>query len=62
VAAAFGLRTARIYVDDGGGEVSLEALVAAVEACAAPPEPSWRRSADAHPNDLGRLGFGEDVT
>lgn len=62
VAAAFGLRTARIYVDDGGGEVPLEALVAAVEACAAPPEPSWRRSADAHPNDLGRLGFGEDVT
>ena len=56
VAAAFGLRTARIYVDDDdGGEVALEALVGAVEACAAPPKPEWQRSADAHPNDLGRL-------
>ena len=27
----------------------------AVEACAAPPKPEWQRSADAHPNDLGRL-------
>ena len=56
VAAAFGLRTARIYVDDDdGGEVALAALVGAVEACAAPPKPEWQRSADAHPNDLGRL-------
>ena len=56
VAAAFGLRTARIYVDDDeGGEVALEALVDAVEVCAAPPKPEWQRSADAHPNDLGRL-------
>ena len=30
-------------------------LVDAVEACAAPPKPEWQRSADAHPNDLGRL-------
>ena len=56
VAAAFGLRTARIYVDDDeGGEVALAALVGAVDACAAPPKPEWQRSADAHPNDLGRL-------
>ena len=63
VAAAFGLRTARIYVDDdGGGEVALAALVDAVEACAAPPKPEWQRSADAHPNDLGRLVVPDDVT
>ena len=41
--------------DDGGGEVALAALVGAVDACAAPPKPEWQRSADAHPNDLGRL-------
>ena len=63
VAAAFGLRTARIYVDDDdGGEVALAALVGAVEACAAPPKPEWQRSADAHPNDLGRLVVPDDVT
>ena len=32
-----------------------EAVAEAVEACAAPPKPEWQRSADAHPNDLGRL-------
>ena len=53
-AAAFGLRTARVFAESGE-TVGLPALLDAVARCAAPAAPAWRRRRDAAPDDLGVL-------
>lgn len=53
LAVAFGLRTARVFVDDAaGGDLAWDDLRAAIAACAEPPRPRWTRDAAAGRDDL----------